>query len=218
MSKLSDRHSMFVLRTILCAAASIIIAAAEPKYENDFEKAEVGSMPEDFLVLDGNFSVKEQDGNRFLELPGAPLDSFGLLFGPTARENVTVSARFYGEARGRRLPTFDVGLNGVGGYRLRVSPGKKQLELVRNDEVKEAIPFEWTPGKWTHLKLTVLKNGESEWTIQGSAWQEGQPEPKTPMVTTLESDSLPSGRASVFGSPFSGRPIRFDDFKVSPAG
>src|SRR5438874_13641621 len=59
--------------------------AAEGKviYENNFEKAEVGKVPEDFLVLDGAFTVKEEGGNKFLELPGAPLDTFGLLFGPT---------------------------------------------------------------------------------------------------------------------------------------
>ena len=40
-------------------------------------------MPEDLLVLEGAFVVKAEGGNHFLELPGAPLDTFGLLFGPT---------------------------------------------------------------------------------------------------------------------------------------
>ena len=56
-------------------------AQTKSLYENNFEKAEVGKVPEDFLVLDGAFVVKEETDNRFLELPGAPLDSFALQFG-----------------------------------------------------------------------------------------------------------------------------------------
>src|SRR5437867_13021253 len=62
-------------------------------YENNFEKAEVGKVPPDFLVLDGGFAVKEENGNKVLELPGAPLDSFAVQFGPAEADNVTVSAR-----------------------------------------------------------------------------------------------------------------------------
>src|SRR2546425_6261934 len=95
-------------------------------YENNFEKAELDTVPDDFLVLDGRFAVKEDDGNRFLELPGAPVETFGLLFGPTAKDNVIVSARIFGTRTGRRYPTFAVGLNGQGAtaYRLQISPAK----------------------------------------------------------------------------------------------
>src|SRR5882724_8662275 len=68
-------------------------------YENDFEKAALAKVPEDFLVLDGQFSVKEEGGNKFLELPGAPLDTFGLLFGPTEKEGTAVYARIFGTGR-----------------------------------------------------------------------------------------------------------------------
>src|SRR5262245_32491536 len=97
-------------------------------YQINFEKAAVGSVPEDFLVLDGRFAVKEENGNRFLELPGAPLDSFAAQFGPAEVDNVAVSVRIKGTAKGRRYPTFGVGLNGVAGYKLQVSPAKKMLE------------------------------------------------------------------------------------------
>src|SRR5437588_932962 len=89
------------------------LAQTKPVYENNFEKAEVGKVPDDFLVLDGAFVVKEEGRNKFLELPGAPLDSFGVLFGPTQSAGVAVSARIHGTGKGRRFPTFGVGLNGV---------------------------------------------------------------------------------------------------------
>src|SRR5437879_5945681 len=96
-------------------------AEANVLYENNFEKAEPGKLPDELLVLDGAFVVKAEGGNQFLELPGAPLDTFGLLFGPTESTNVAVSARIYGTGKGRRFPTFGLGLNGVGGYKLQVS-------------------------------------------------------------------------------------------------
>ena len=189
--------------------------SAEVKYQNDFEKAEVGSVPEDFLVLLGDFQVKEQDGNKFLQLPGAPLDTFGLLFGPNARENISVTARFLGTNKGRRFPAFDVGLNGVGGYKLRVSASKRALELYRGDTLKKSVPLEWTPGKWTHLKLEVLKSADSEWKIQGKVWQEDGKEPAEPAIAITDTEEPINGRASVSGMPYSGTPIRFDDFVLT---
>src|SRR5437867_11852347 len=75
---------------------------ARPLYENNFEKADLDKVPDDFLVLDGQFAVKEEGGNKFLELPGAPLDAFGVLFGPTETQGLAVSARIFGPSKRRR--------------------------------------------------------------------------------------------------------------------
>src|SRR6478672_11261301 len=81
-------------------------AFAEPAlYSNNFEKAQIDQVPDDMLVLDGNFAVKQDEGNKFLELPGAPLDTFGALFGPTTNANVAVTAKIFGSGKGRRFPT-----------------------------------------------------------------------------------------------------------------
>ena len=69
-------------------------------------------MPDDFLVLDGDFAVKQEDGNKYLELPGAPLDAFGFMFGPSARHGNEISARMFGTKKGRRYPVFGIALNG----------------------------------------------------------------------------------------------------------
>ena len=55
-----------------------LFAQTTPLYENNFENAEIGKLPEGFLALDGGFVVKEENGNRFLDLPGSPLDSFAV--------------------------------------------------------------------------------------------------------------------------------------------
>ncbi len=192
-----------------------LFAQTKPLYENNFEKAEVGKLPEGFLALDGGFVVKEEQGNKVLELPGAPLDSFSVQFGPTESADVAISARIKGTAKGRRFPTLGVGLNGVAGYKLQVSPAKKMVELCKDQEVKASIPFEWKSAEWTHLRLQVRKAKAGEWKVEGKAWLPGSPEPEAWMIAADEKEEPTAGRASVFGSPFSGTPIQFDDLKVS---
>lgn len=199
---------------LAAALAGDALAQSSKDYSADFEQAEIGSVPDDFLVLDGGFAVAEFDGGKVLELPGAPLESFGVLFGANARENVEVSARIHATAKGRRFPTFAVGLNGVAGFKFRASPAKKALELYRSDDVKATKPLDWDSGKWTHLKLRVVKVSDSEWRVEGRFWQEGQAEPAEPTLVHVETTSPPNGRASILGSPFSGTPIRYDDLKV----
>src|SRR6267142_2050930 len=162
----------------LCSLTSHVFAQPKPFYENSFEKAEAGKLPEGFLALDGGFVVKEEQGNKVLELPGAPLDSFSVQFGPTESADVAISARIKGTAKGRRFPTLGVGLNGVAGYKLQVSPAKKLLELYKDQEVKATIPFEWKSGEWTHLRLQVRKVKAGEWKVEGKVWLPGSPEPE----------------------------------------
>jgi hypothetical protein len=204
--------ALFVL-TLLAATA----LAQDAVYKNDFQSAEVGKVPQELMVIDGGFAVREEGGNKFLELPGAPLDTFGLLFGPTEKENRAVSAKIFGTTKGRRAPTFNVGLGGVGGYKLQVSPGKKMLELYKADAVKTSVPFDWQSGKWTHLELTLKKAKENEWKIEGRAWTDGSPEPTAPTLTFTDSEAPPSGRASIGGSPYATTPIRYDDLYSGPA-
>src|SRR5947207_15742434 len=87
---------------LLCGLEPILrsaAAAGAPLYRNDFENITPGSIPDDFLVLDGGFTVRQEAANKFLELPGAPLETFGVLFGPNEKENVSVSARIYGTGK-----------------------------------------------------------------------------------------------------------------------
>jgi len=136
-------------------------------------------------------------------------------FGPAETDNIAISARIRSAAKGRRYPSFGVGLNGVAGYKLQVSPAKKMLELYKDQELKQTLPYDWKSGQWTQLRLQVRKIKESEWKIEGKVWIEGNPEPKEWMIAANETEAPASGRASVFGSPFSGTPIQFDDFVVS---
>jgi hypothetical protein len=190
------------------------LAQSKLLYENSFEKAEVNKVPDEFLVLNGAFSVKEEGGNKFLELPGAPLDDFGVLFGPTEKEGVAVSARVHSTGKGRRFPAFGVGLNGVGGYKLQVAASKKALELFKGEEVLTSVPYTWESGAWTMLRLQVRKVKDGQWRVEGKAWKQGAVEPAQWAIAHTEKTWPIAGRASITGNPISGTPIRFDDLRV----
>lgn len=195
--------------------AAVSVSAADALYQQDFTSLKGPELPDEFLVLDGSFSIKEETDNRFAELPGAPLESYGFLFGPNEASGVEAGARILGTKSGRKQPTFSLGLNGASGYRLQVAPAKDTIELIRGDSIVASAPFQWKSGQWTQLRIRVRKVSDTEYRVEGRAWLDGSPEPGNPMITFTETKLQPSGKASVWGMPFSGTPIRFDDLKVT---
>jgi hypothetical protein len=192
--------------------------AAQVLFLCDFQAAETNKVPEEFLVLDGAFAVKADHANKFLELPGAPLDSFGAMFGPPTSNSVAVSARAFGTNKGKRQPVFGLGLNGAGGLKLLVAPGKRVLELVHGDETKAQSAFKWEPGCWLRLRLQWRQIGAKEWQAEGKAWREEAAEPTGWQVVWRTTSDLAPGRSTLWASPISGTPIRFDDLKVTTIG
>lgn len=188
-----------------------------PLYQNDFEHSQVGEAPEDFLVYEGAWAVREEAGNKFLELPGAPLETFAVLFGPTETEGISVSARAFGTRKGRRFPTFAIGLNGLGGCRLQITPAKNAIELFKGDTLQASVPYDWPSGQWVRLRLQITKAGENRWHVAGKVWLDGASEPEPWTITWDQSDHPLAGRATLWASPFSGTPIRFDDLLVRRA-
>jgi len=188
----------------------------KPVYENHFESAALDETPADFLVIQGPLMVKAGDGNRWLEVPGTPVDSYGFLFGPTESAGFSVTARIRGTGKGRRFPTFSVGLNGYSGFKLQASPAKGLIELFHGDALVSSAPLKWTSDTWTHLRLQVREAGAGKWKVEGRLWKEGDPEPAEWVVSHELSEEPRAGRASASGSPYSGTPILFDDLVVAP--
>jgi hypothetical protein len=202
----------------LAAMAATNAATPSALFTCDFTAVPAGSPPDSFMVIQGDFAVKESGTNKWLELPGAPLDSHLVLFGPVTNANVTVEARVQATKKGRRMPTFGVGLGGVAGYKLQVAQAKDAIELLLDAQAVTNAPFAWKSGVWTQCQLQVLQTGANAWTIEARAWNAGDPEPKDWPLKLVTQDKPISGQASVLGSPFSGEPILYDDLRVSPAG
>ena len=203
-----------VLGALLGAAGE---ADGDTLYGNDFEKVDAGKEAGELgfvMIGEGDFRVKLDGQNKVLELAPNPLDSHGFLFGPAETENVLAQARFFGTAAPRRAPVFAIGLGGVGGWMLRLQPLRKALELLKADEVKQSVPYTWTSGTWTVLAICVRKVRDGAWSIQGKAWEFGKKEPKEWMISFEDNEKPPSGRAGVWGTPYTGEPIRLDDLLV----
>ena len=217
MARMSFSNLPFAIarRFLLVAACAFGCGAGAMAqiYNNDFEKAEIGKTPEDFTIVAGVFTVQQEGGNKFLELPGAPLETFGFLFGPPAPGDAVASARIFGTKQGRKFPAFGLSLNGVSGYRLQLSPGKKMLEIYKGDEVVSSVPFEWSSGAWTKLRLQVRQSGKG-WAVEGKAWTDGTPEPAAWTVKFEDPELIKPGRAGIWASPYAGTPIRFDDLRL----
>ena len=204
-----------VVVSLLAAAAP---AGDAPLYSNDFAKAAPGKLPdEEFLVLAGDFQVKEVGGEKLLEVAPYPLDTFGVLFGPAGESTGTVSARVWAATTGRRFPEFGVGSNDTGGYKLWLMPRMNRIEIRKADVTVATAPYEgWKPETWTRFRLSVSKAGEGAWKVQGKAWADGAEEPKDWAVTFDDTTEPAAGRASVWANPYSGNPVRFDDLLVTP--
>lgn len=203
-----------LVKTWMGLGLAAVGAMGATVFEEKFDALPGTELPEAILVLDGQFRVVKEGGNGVLELPGAPLESYGLLFGPAAVSGREVQARIHGTKSGRKFPTFAAGLNGVNGYKIRVSPAKNAVELVQgNDlEVRATAPYKWNSGEWTRMRLQVVPSGTGV-RVQAKVWQEAT-EPEAWTLTHESPTAPPPGMAGVWGMPFSGTAIRFDDLKV----
>jgi hypothetical protein len=211
------RVALGLLLTLITFAASAG-DATPPLYSNDFSKLTPGKLPDDqFLALAGDFAVKDVDGNRLLELAGTPLDSFGLLFGPTPDAPTgSVSARVWGATTGKRTPEFGVGTNDAGGYKLWLMPRQRLVVIRKGDETVATAPYQtWKTQTWTRLLLQVSKAGDNVWRVRGKVWPDGSPEPTDWTISFDDKTEPTAGRASVWGNPYSGQPIRFDDLTLT---
>ena len=201
--------------TLIVACCLFALGADTPaSYSNNFEQTPLGKPPEDMLILNGGFTVVQIDGNKCLELAADPLEGDGVLFGPTGMVTGAVSARVWGESTGRRFPEFGIGSNDAGGYKLILIPSQGTLELRRGDEAKASVPCKWKSQTWTRFRLHVGKTADGKFHIEGKAWPDGVAEPQAWMISTTADAAPPTGRASFWGMPYSGKPIRFDDLAV----
>jgi hypothetical protein len=198
---------------LFLAWSGFAAAANAPLFSENFNALEVGKLPTGFAAFAGAFRVQEDASGRFLELPGAPLDSFGVLFGPNAKAPLSASAKIFGTKTKRKMPAFGLSLGGVGGYRLQVSAAKGALEIFKGDQPRASVPFAWASDSWTALRIQI-REAEGKWLVEGKAWPAAAAEPSDWQVRFETAEPPVEGRAGVWGNPFSGTPIRFDDLDV----
>jgi len=194
--------------------------AAPTKFEEDFEKIEVGEAPDKIMEIEGTFTVVEEDGKKFLRVEAEPLDEKGMVMGPSMKGGGSIEAKIRSFKKRRSYPRFGVGLHGISGYRLRLVPSSGKVELLKNEEEVVSEKFKWKADTWTNFKLEIKKSGD-KWSIEGWVWpvaegDEGK-QPEKPSISHVDDEAPGQGKASLWGSPYSGKPIDFDDVKIAPA-
>jgi hypothetical protein len=198
---------------ICCSSFAQDTKQQQGEYVNNFETAKVGALPQDVMVLAGEFMIAQEADNKFLLLPGSPLESFGLLVGPEQASSCI--ARIRATKTGKRMPEFGVGLAGAAGYKLWLMPATNQLQIIKGEQRIAKVPYTWTSGSWTILRLQLRTSPGGKTRIEGKAWPQDQQEPRDWMISFEDTEQPGKGRASVWGTPYSDTPIAFDDIRVT---
>jgi hypothetical protein len=199
----------------LLAAGLRAPAEDKPLYTQDFDALK--ELPEDIMQLNGEFTLVAEGTGKAMALTPNPLDTYNCLFGPPAKDGIAARARIQGASKGRQSPSFGIGLNGVSGYVLRLATAKGQIELVHDEAVLTSQPYAWKSGSWTRFLLQVRALTPTSWAVEGKIWPDGQAEPAAwTLATTIDKAPSP-GRASLWGVPYGGKPLLFDDLVVAPA-
>ena len=62
---------------------------------------------------------------------------------------------------------------------------------------------------------SITPGSGEDWKIEGWAWKEGEKAPEKPLLSHTHKGHPGTGKASLWGTPYSGFPIDFDDVKLT---
>ncbi len=180
-------------------------------FKSDFNDLEVGDIPSNWMALDGEWSVIELDGSKVLQLSPDPLVEASIQFGKSVKgEGATATVRVKANRKRRTAPRFGLGLHGGNGFHFRVVGVTKKIELKKGDDIMQSVDFDWRPGEWHFMELTV-KPADTAWTVSGKIWAESDEKPEQNQLEYIATDVKLSGKVSVLATPYAGLPIYFDD-------
>lgn len=206
----------FCLLALAIGPFATLNAAELTKITVDADAWEAGDVPKDVFVVEGNIKIEAKDGNKAIVILGTAIVDACAQVGVSAAGESTIQARVFGSRRARSMPRFGVSVHGMSGYRLLVNGVKKQLELVKGDQVLATAPYTWTSETWTNLKLEVRRAapGGDDWTITGKAWADGSAEPAEPQIKHADKKLKGQGKAGLWATPYSETSVYFDDVKL----
>lgn len=191
-------------------------ASALKSFTFDCEAWAEGEPPKEVFVVEGDIKIASHDGSKTIKIESIPIVDATAQVGDSAAGTSVVQARIFASRKGRSVPRFGLSVHGMSGHRLLVNCAKKQIDLVKSEEVIASAPFVWTSEIWTNLKLGVTRTAEGNWKIEGKAWAQGTEEPKEALITHEEPAAKikGNGKVAIWGTPYSETPIYFDDIKV----
>ncbi|MCM8534231.1 MAG: hypothetical protein NE330_23915 [Lentisphaeraceae bacterium] len=174
-------------------------------------------IPDDFFVMEGVWSIRKLVNTYALHLQPLPLRAYTMLFGPELKEGLELSVDVYTSKRGRVYPNFSIGSHGLSGFRLNARTGEKGslIELFTNETRLVAnAPCTWQTDMWHTIKMRIVKQADGNVKISGKLWKRGEKEPEWQLNYSAKMD-LDEGQCSIWGIPYSGRDIFFDNLIIS---
>ena len=87
---------------------------------------------------------------------------------------------------------------------------------MKNEEPVKAVPFDWPADSWLSMELSISAAGE-KWAVEGRVWGEDSKRPEAATISLVHEGSPGQGKASLWGTAYSGKVVQFDDVKVTPA-
>ena len=210
------------MRLILLTAivGLTLSAVAEEGVALDLAAAPIGPVSKELVfVVEGVWEVADKEGVKSLKILAEPISDANAQVGASAKGDAAISCRVFATKQARSYPRFGVSVHGMSGYRLMVNAAKKQIELVKSDEVVATAPFVWTSDSWVNLKLEAKREGaEGPWVVTASAWAEGA-EPAAPLISHKDESGMKgSGKCGLWGTPYSEQPIYFAVVKAVVVG
>jgi hypothetical protein len=208
----------------LTRKARVRVAPVLP-YQQDFSKVPDGAVPGGWVNTQGKFLVKTVDGDKVLakviDKPSPLIARGNAYIGEPNLSNYTIEADVQGGKAGSDLPDMGIVAHR---YTLVLAGNIQKLRIVSWDalpRIDRTMPFQWEPGAWYRLKLTVDMQGDKA-IVKGKAWKRGQSEPAEWALNV--SDPRPIGRGSpalygyvtgnLQGDP--GTEIYFDNVRITP--
>ena len=216
----------------LTARTRVRVAPRLP-YRQDFTNVPAGAIPGGWVNAQGKFSVVQlPDGNKVLSkfnLSGPqPVVKANTYITTPDSAGYTMEADVMGtEVRGKLA---DGGI--IASRYTLVLDGKTDPELnsrtVRlvsweaRPRLNLGVPFNWTPGTWYQMKLTVEVKDKTA-TVRGKVWKKGDPEPEKWTVEFEDTNPTVSGSAGLYGYVSNatvgeaGAAFYYDNVAVTPA-
>ena len=185
------------------------------EFEENFSSLEVGSEPENLFILDGAYAVSQEENDKRLTLPGSPVGDFGLLFGPRVREkSLSLTFSFLATKKGRRLPALAAGLGGVRSYRFRLNAATREILLFRQDVEIGKVAYQWESGAWCKVRFQAIPGDGESTRIRLKLWKRDADEPDEWLLDQVDPNGFAGGKCALWGYPYAGTPIHFDDLKI----
>jgi outer membrane protein assembly factor BamB len=120
-----------------------------------------------------------------------------VFFGHPDTKNYTVEADVMSDGNRRTMST--VGLINQR-YLISLLGNSQQLEVSSNQErVKAAVPFQWSPKEWYHLKTRVDVAADGSGMVRAKCWKKGETEPAAWTIEVPHKNAHAEGSPGIFG-------------------